>query len=134
MNTVFTMHTHTHTIHTYIHTHTHTHIHIHTYTRTHTCTHTYLPTHTHTYLPTHTYTQVEFVHMLNATMCATTRTICVILENYQGEQGITVPEVLRSYMPPGLNETIPFVKTAPIDQPLTSKEKKQLGGAAKGDS
>lgn len=45
--------------------------------------------------------QVEFVHMLNATMCATTRTICAILENYQTEKGITVPEKLREFMPPG---------------------------------
>ena len=68
--------------------------------------------------------------MLNATMCATTRTICVILENYQTDKGITVPEVLKAYMPPGLDETIPFVKPAPIDHPLTSKEKKQQAGKA----
>lgn len=30
--------------------------------------------------------KVEFVHMLNATMCATTCTICAILENYQTEK------------------------------------------------
>lgn len=45
--------------------------------------------------------QVEFVHMLNATMCATTRTICAILENYQTEKGILVPEKLKEFMPPG---------------------------------
>lgn len=45
--------------------------------------------------------QVEFVHMLNATMCATTRTICAILENYQTEEGIVVPEKLKAFMPPG---------------------------------
>lgn len=45
--------------------------------------------------------QVEFVHMLNATMCATTRTICAILENYQTEEGILIPERLRDFMPPG---------------------------------
>lgn len=45
--------------------------------------------------------QVEFVHMLNATMCATTRTICALLENYQTEEGIVVPEKLREFMPPG---------------------------------
>uniref|UniRef100_A0A2K5VEN1 serine--tRNA ligase n=1 Tax=Macaca fascicularis TaxID=9541 RepID=A0A2K5VEN1_MACFA len=45
--------------------------------------------------------KVEFVHMLNATMCATTRTICAILENYQTEKGITVPEKLKEFMPPG---------------------------------
>ncbi|XP_044770025.1 serine--tRNA ligase, cytoplasmic isoform X4 [Neomonachus schauinslandi] len=46
--------------------------------------------------------KVEFVHMLNATMCATTRTICAILENYQTEKGIVVPEKLKAFMPPGI--------------------------------
>lgn len=31
--------------------------------------------------------------MLNATMCATTRVICAILENNQTEEGINVPTV-----------------------------------------
>lgn len=39
--------------------------------------------------------------MLNATMCATTRVMCAILENYQTEEGIVVPEKLREFMPPG---------------------------------
>lgn len=39
--------------------------------------------------------------MLNATMCATTRVMCAILENYQTEDGIVVPEKLREFMPPG---------------------------------
>lgn len=43
--------------------------------------------------------QVEYVHMLNATMCATTRVICALLENYQAEEGIVVPDALRQYMP-----------------------------------
>lgn len=33
---------------------------------------------------------VEFVHMLNATMCATTRVICAILETNQTETGVKV--------------------------------------------
>ncbi|NWQ72524.1 SYSC protein, partial [Neopipo cinnamomea] len=45
--------------------------------------------------------KVEFVHMLNATMCATTRTICALLENHQTPDGIRVPESLREFMPPG---------------------------------
>lgn len=49
----------------------------------------------------HVFTQADYVHMLNATMCATTRTICAILENYQVEDGVIVPEALRKYMPPG---------------------------------
>ena len=38
--------------------------------------------------------------MLNATMCATTRVICAILETHQTEEGVVVPEALRPYMPP----------------------------------
>ncbi|KAF5911050.1 serine--tRNA ligase, cytoplasmic isoform X1 [Diceros bicornis minor] len=75
--------------------------------------------------------KVEFVHMLNATMCATTRTICAILENYQTEKGIIVPEKLKEFMPPGLQELIPFVKPAPIDQEPSKKQKKQHEGSKK---
>ena len=60
--------------------------------------------------------------MLNATMCAATRAICAILENYQTDTGILVPSVLREFMPPKYVEIIPFVKLAPIDQ---EKEKTQ---------
>ncbi len=59
--------------------------------------------------------EAQFVHMLNATMCATTRTICAILENYQVEDGIVVPEVLRSFMPEKYREKIPFVGKLPAD-------------------
>eukprot|EP01100_Stratorugosa_tubuloviscum_P004961 TRINITY_DN225_c0_g1_i1.p1 TRINITY_DN225_c0_g1~~TRINITY_DN225_c0_g1_i1.p1 ORF type:complete len:504 (-),score=269.13 TRINITY_DN225_c0_g1_i1:92-1603(-) len=51
-----------------------------------------------------------FVHMLNSTLCATTRTICAILENHQCAEGIRVPEPLRALM--GGIELIPF-KNAP---------------------
>ena len=37
----------------------------------------------------------EFVHMLNATMCATTRVMSVILETYQEEGGVRVPAPLQ---------------------------------------
>jgi seryl-tRNA synthetase len=70
--------------------------------------------------------EAEFVHMLNATMCATTRVICAILENYQVEDGIIVPEVLRIFMPANYREKIPFVKPAPIDvEESTAKAKMQ---------
>lgn len=72
--------------------------------------------------------QVEFVHMLNATMCAVTRTICVILENYQTEEGISIPPALKPYMPPGLDEFVKFVKPAPIDEDASKKQKKQGKG------
>lgn len=39
-----------------------------------------------------------FAHLLNCTMTATERTMCCLLENYQTETGVIVPEVLRDYM------------------------------------
>jgi seryl-tRNA synthetase len=47
-----------------------------------------------------------FVHMLNATLCATERTLCCILENYQTPEGVVVPEVLRKFV--GI-DFIPYV-------------------------
>ena len=42
----------------------------------------------------------EFVHMLNGTAIATSRTPIAILENYQNEDGsVTIPEVLRKWLP-----------------------------------
>jgi seryl-tRNA synthetase len=35
-----------------------------------------------------------YVHMLNGTLCATGRTLCCLLENYQTPEGIRVPEPL----------------------------------------
>jgi seryl-tRNA synthetase len=40
----------------------------------------------------------EYVHILNSTLCANTRTICCMLEQYQTDQGVVVPEVLRKYV------------------------------------
>ncbi|HLE49493.1 MAG TPA: serine--tRNA ligase [Patescibacteria group bacterium] len=43
--------------------------------------------------------KIEFVHMLNGTAIATSRTPLAILENYQNEDGsVTIPEVLRKWM------------------------------------
>jgi len=75
--------------------------------------------------------ETEYVHMLNATMCATTRVLCVILETYQEEDGIVVPEVLRPLMPPRWKEKIPFVKPAPIDEEEKKKSEKQKAGQQK---
>jgi len=74
----------------------------------------------------------DYVHMLNATMCATTRVICAILETYQEEDGITVPECLRPLMPQCWREKIPFTKSAPIDAEETKKAKKQKAGTKAG--
>lgn len=38
-----------------------------------------------------------YIHMLNATLVAVQRTLCCIVENYQDEKGVVVPEVLRPY-------------------------------------
>ncbi|XP_066977374.1 probable serine--tRNA ligase, cytoplasmic isoform X1 [Macrobrachium rosenbergii] len=67
---------------------------------------------------------VEYVHMLNATMCATTRVICALLENYQTEEGITVPEAIKEYMPKEYKELIPFKFPAPIEEEAAKKKKK----------
>lgn len=67
---------------------------------------------------------VDYVHMLNATMCATTRVICAILETHQTETGVKVPEPLKKYMPEKYRDEIPFVKPAPIDVEAAEKAKK----------
>uniref|UniRef100_A0A1B6DPL4 serine--tRNA ligase n=1 Tax=Clastoptera arizonana TaxID=38151 RepID=A0A1B6DPL4_9HEMI len=48
-------------------------------------------------------TQAEYVHMLNATACACTRVICAILETYQTETGVKVPEALKRFLPQVIN-------------------------------
>jgi len=70
----------------------------------------------------------EYCHMLNATMCAVTRVICVLLEMNQTETGIKVPEALKMYMPEKYKEEIPFVAPAPIDEAESKKSKKQKEG------
>ena len=52
--------------------------------------------------------------MLNATMCATTRVMCAILENYQTEEGIIIPEKLRDFMPPGKLHSSTLIVIQPI--------------------
>jgi len=42
--------------------------------------------------------QKIYVHMLNGTLCACERTLCCILENYQTDKGVNVPEVLRPFV------------------------------------
>lgn len=70
----------------------------------------------------------KYVHALNATLCATERALCCVLENYQrkDQTGIDVPEVLRKYIP-GNPEFLPYTKELPKDS--TSQRTK---GAAPG--
>merc|ERR1719410_1056092 len=72
--------------------------------------------------------QTEYCHMLNATLCATSRTICCILENYQEENGIRVPKVLQPYM--GGQEFIEFVRDVPVNKTKLKQEAaaKKKGG------
>jgi len=70
-------------------------------------------------------TATDYVHMLNATMCATTRVICALLEVHQTEEGIKVPAALKEFLPEEYRELIPFVKPAPIDLEKEAKAKKQ---------
>lgn len=39
----------------------------------------------------------SYVHMLNGTLCAVQRSLCCIVENYQNDNCVIVPEVLRPY-------------------------------------
>lgn len=64
--------------------------------------------------------------MLNATMCATTRVMCAILENYQTEEGIVVPEKLRDFMPPGMTgdfQTFRFVLVQRLEKEALKRNK-----------
>lgn len=49
-----------------------------------------------------------FVHLLNGTLCATERTLCCIVENYQTPEGLNIPECLQPFM--GGVKFIPYVE------------------------
>jgi len=68
-----------------------------------------------------------FAHALNATLCATERALCCVLENYQTADGVVVPEVLRKYIP-GQPEFLPYVKELPKDS--TSMRKTNVNASA----
>lgn len=56
--------------------------------------------------------------MLNGTLCASERALCCLVENYQTEEGIRVPDVLIPYVG---TEFIPYIKER---LPGYEKEKK----------
>jgi len=70
----------------------------------------------------------KYVHMLNATLCATERTICCLLENFQTETGIKVPEPLVKYVG---KDFLPFVKPPPENvnkkKQIQAQQKKERG-------
>jgi seryl-tRNA synthetase len=55
--------------------------------------------------------RASYCHMLNATLCATGRGICCLLETHQTPEGVIVPEVLRPFM--GGKDFMPFVRGPP---------------------
>ena len=61
--------------------------------------------------------------MLNATLCATERTMCCIVENYQTEEGVRVPKCLQPFM--GGLEFLPYNKKA-VEKFLEKKKKEEL--------
>lgn len=65
-------------------------------------------------------TEKKYVHCLNSTLSATQRAMCCILENYQKEDGLVVPEVLRKYIP-GSPEFLPFSKELPKNSTSNKK-------------
>jgi len=69
----------------------------------------------------------QYVHMLNATLCATSRTICCILENYQQDDGVRVPTVLQPYM--GGVDFLPYTRPPPDNK---TKHKQAMSKAKKG--
>lgn len=75
--------------------------------------------------------ETKYVHMLNATMCATTRTMCAIMENYQTEDGILIPEALKPFMPERYREKIPFVKPLKTQDEAAGKKPADKKAAAK---
>ncbi|KAM3493767.1 hypothetical protein MY3957_002880 [Beauveria namnaoensis] len=77
---------------------------------------------------TQTDAKKKYVHCLNSTLCATTRTLCCVLENYQTDEGLRVPEPLRKYLP-GAPEFIPFARDLPkeaagVKKTLPQRERK----------
>jgi len=65
----------------------------------------------------------SYAHMLNATLCATERTICCLLENYQTETGIVVPKALVPFM-----NGMTFLKF--VNKPPTNRNKEKQEKAA----
>jgi seryl-tRNA synthetase len=70
----------------------------------------------------------KYVHMLNSTLCASTRTVCCILENYQDENGVKVPEVLVPFM--GGVTYLPFTRDVKVNVQAVKMQKaaKKKGG------
>ena len=79
-----------------------------------------------------------YVHMLNGTMCATTRTMCCILENNQTAEGVVIPEALRpfmgglEFMPYDPKATAAFFKAKEEEAKREAEKAKKGGKGGKG--
>ena len=75
----------------------------------------------------------RYVHMLNGTLCATERTLCCILENYQTDKGLRIPKPLIPYM--GGVEFIPYkqelIEVFLENAKKTEEDKDKAGAKAK---
>ncbi|MCO5549983.1 hypothetical protein L7F22_003460 [Adiantum nelumboides] len=72
----------------------------------------------------------QYVHLLNSTLTATERTLCCILENYQTDEGVNIPEALQPFMH-GI-KFIPFQHQETSGRaPKASKSKAQKSVVAK---
>ena len=63
--------------------------------------------------------------MLNGTLCATQRTLCCILENYQTDKGVRVPTVLQGIVG---SDFIPY--TEEFMEEMKKKEEAEAQKAA----
>lgn len=72
-----------------------------------------------------------FVHLLNGTLCATERTLCCIMENYQTPEGVRVPKALQPFMMG--KEFIPYnpAKVEAWKAKMNPEEAKKAAKAAK---
>lgn len=73
----------------------------------------------------------KYVHALNSTLCATERALCCILENYQTDSGVVVPEVLRKWLPDEM-DFIPYTKELPKDSTSNRSKSKAATPKPKG--
>ncbi|KAL1886064.1 Cytosolic seryl-tRNA synthetase, partial [Ceratocystis pirilliformis] len=74
---------------------------------------------------TQTDVRIKYVHCLNSTLTATTRTLSCIIENNQTPEGINIPEPLRKYIP-GAPAFIPYEKELapePVAKALPNRKK-----------
>jgi seryl-tRNA synthetase len=66
-------------------------------------------------------TEKLFVHMLNGTLCATERAMCCLVETYQTEDGVRIPEALQPYMH-GITEVKWRQELKPVKENKPSKK------------